>query len=110
MLVTLAGLSSIPTDLLEAARLDGATLYQRFTGVIMPMLRPALLVAVLIRLVDSVRIFDIFFIATRVRSVMYHIYLTAFVNLNFNYAAAMAVTLSVITLGLVSLANRFFRR
>jgi trehalose/maltose transport system permease protein len=57
-LLLLAGLQSIPTDLYEAARVDGATRGQQFRRITLPLLAPALLVAVIFRTLDALRIFD----------------------------------------------------
>jgi multiple sugar transport system permease protein len=63
-LLLLAGLSLVPEDLLKAARVDGATGWQRFTRVTLPLMKPAILVALLFRTLDSFRIFDNIFILT----------------------------------------------
>jgi multiple sugar transport system permease protein len=58
-LLILAGLQVIPADLYEAARVDGASAWQRFTRVTLPLVRPALMVAVLFRVLDVLRIYDL---------------------------------------------------
>jgi multiple sugar transport system permease protein len=63
-LLLLAGLQMIPDDLYEAARLDGATAWQRFRHVTLPMLRPVILVAVLFRTLDAFRVFDLVYVLT----------------------------------------------
>jgi multiple sugar transport system permease protein len=63
-LLLLAGLSLVPDDLLKAAKVDGATGWQRFTKVTLPLMKPAILVALLFRTLDSFRIFDNIFIMT----------------------------------------------
>ncbi len=57
MLILLAGLEAIPRDIYEAAEVDGASLWQRFTGITLPLLRPAIASAVIIRGIDAFRIF-----------------------------------------------------
>jgi multiple sugar transport system permease protein len=64
-LLLLAGLSLVPEDLLKAAKVDGATAWQRFTKVTLPLMKPAILVALLFRTLDSFRIFDNIFILTQ---------------------------------------------
>jgi multiple sugar transport system permease protein len=64
-LLLLAGLSLVPEDLLKAARVDGATGWQRFTQIMLPLMKPAILVALLFRTLDAFRIFDNIFILTR---------------------------------------------
>jgi multiple sugar transport system permease protein len=63
-LLLLAGLSLVPEDLLRAAKVDGATAWQRFTRITLPLMKPAILVALLFRALDSFRIFDNIFILT----------------------------------------------
>jgi multiple sugar transport system permease protein len=63
-LLLLAGLSLVPEDLLKAAKVDGATPWQRFTKITLPLMKPAILVALLFRTLDSFRIFDSIFILT----------------------------------------------
>jgi multiple sugar transport system permease protein len=63
-LLLLAGLSLVPEDLQRAAKVDGATGWQRFTKITLPLMKPAILVALLFRTLDSFRIFDNIFILT----------------------------------------------
>jgi len=63
-LLLLAGLSLVPEDLQKAAMVDGATAWQRFTRITLPLMKPAILVALLFRTLDSFRIFDNIFILT----------------------------------------------
>jgi multiple sugar transport system permease protein len=63
-LLLLAGLSLVPEDLQKAARVDGATAWQRFTRITLPLMKPAILVALLFRTLDSFRIFDNIYILT----------------------------------------------
>jgi multiple sugar transport system permease protein len=64
-LLLLAGLSLVPEDLQKAAKVDGATAWQRFTKITLPLMKPAILVALLFRTLDSFRIFDNIFILTQ---------------------------------------------
>jgi multiple sugar transport system permease protein len=63
-LLLLAGLSLVPEDLQKAAKVDGATGWQRFTKITLPLMKPAILVALLFRTLDSFRVFDSIFILT----------------------------------------------
>jgi multiple sugar transport system permease protein len=63
-LLLLAGLQVIPEDVQDAARVDGASAWQRFVHVTLPLLRPAILVALIFRTLDALRIFDLPFILT----------------------------------------------
>ena len=58
-LLILAGLQMIPKDVYEAARVDGASRWQQFTRITMPLVRPALMVAVLFRTLDALRMYDL---------------------------------------------------
>lgn len=60
-LLLLAGLQVIPNDVYEAARVDGANVYQRFFQITLPLLKGAILVAVLFRTLDSYRVYDLFY-------------------------------------------------
>jgi trehalose/maltose transport system permease protein len=59
-LLLLAGLLTIPGEVYEAARVDGANVFQRFFSITLPLLKPALLVALLFRTLESYRVFDLF--------------------------------------------------
>jgi trehalose/maltose transport system permease protein len=61
-LLLLAGLQLIPSDLYEAARVDGATKIQQFFKITLPLLRPAMLVALIFRTLDALRVFDVFYV------------------------------------------------
>ncbi|MEJ2667756.1 MAG: sugar ABC transporter permease [Deinococcales bacterium] len=63
-LLLLAGLQSIPGELYEAARVDGANPWQNFMRVTIPLLRPALLVALIFRTLDALRVFDVIYVMT----------------------------------------------
>ncbi len=63
-LLLMAGLALVPDDLLKAAAMDGASAWQRFTKVIVPVMKPAILVALLFRTLDAFRIFDNLFVLT----------------------------------------------
>jgi multiple sugar transport system permease protein len=63
-LILLAGLKSLPTDILEAAEADGATALQRFRMIVLPLLLPAVFLALILRTMDAFRIFDIIFSTT----------------------------------------------
>lgn len=64
-LIILAGLQGIPDELYEAASMDGATAWQKFRHITLPMVKPALLLALLFRTIDSLRVFDLVFVMTQ---------------------------------------------
>jgi multiple sugar transport system permease protein len=63
-LILLAGLKTLPTDILEAAMVDGATALQRLRLIILPLLLPAAFLALILRMMDAFRVFDIIFVTT----------------------------------------------
>jgi multiple sugar transport system permease protein len=94
-----AGLQAIPPEPLEAARIDGASAWQIFRDVTLPLLRPVILLALLLRAMDLVRIFDQIFILTQggpgtaTETLSLYIYRTAFRFSSFGYASAMSFVL-----------------
>lgn len=64
-LLLLAGFTLVPQELLNAARMDGASAWQRFWRVTLPLMKPAVLVALLFRTLDAFRVFDTVFVLTR---------------------------------------------
>lgn len=105
MLMALAGLAGMPVGPLEAARVDGATNWQTFWHVTLPMLRPVLLVTLMIRVIDAFKLFDIIFIMTRrggpgtaTQTLGLLTYNTGFDFLAISRAAALGITLVVISL------------
>ena len=115
-LILLAGLQAIPEEPYEAARMDGANAWQVFRDITLPLLRPAILVAVLLRTMDLLRIFDQVFILTQggpggaTETISLYIYKTAFRFFDFGYAAAMSLALLVATLILSRLFIRLMQR
>ncbi len=103
-LLLLAGLTLVPEDLLQSARVDGASARQRFFRITLPLMKPALLVALLFRTLDAFRIFDTVFIQTRgaqgtetVSLVGYQVLITR-LNLGLGSAVAVLIFLSVVAL------------
>lgn len=102
-LILLAGLQAIPQEPYEAALIDGSSAWQTFRNVTLPLLKPAILVALLLRTMDLLRVFDQVFILTEggpgfaTETISLYIYRTAFRFSNFGYAAAMSFVLLIIT-------------
>ena len=98
-LLLMAGLSLVPEDLLKAAKVDGATAWQRFTRVMLPLMKPAILVALLFRTLDAFRIFDNIFILTSgnngTGSVSILTYDNLFTGLNFGLGSALSVLILI---------------
>jgi len=96
-LLLLAGLQLIPQELYEATALDGASPWQTFWRVTLPILKPTILVALLFRTIDAVRMFDLPRVLTNggpgksTETVVLYTYNTMFTSLNFGYGSTLAV-------------------
>jgi multiple sugar transport system permease protein len=97
-LLLLAGLQLVPNDLYQASAVDGATGWQTFWRVTVPLLRPTILVALLFRLIDVARMFDLPFVLTgggpgfETETLTLYTYKTIFQNQSFGMGSALAVT------------------
>jgi len=113
--VILAALQSVPSDLYEAARVDGAGPLQQFRRISLPLIRPALAVCTVEALVLSLNIFDQVYVLNGIAplgsSVMLQTYVQTFENLNFGggYALSLLITLATALLSVAALAL-FYRR
>ena len=102
-LVLLAGLQAIPQEPYEAARIDGSSAWQTFLHITLPLLKPAILIALLLRTMDLLRVFDQIFILTEggpgfaTETISLYIYRAAFRFGNFGYAVAMSFVLLIVT-------------
>jgi multiple sugar transport system permease protein len=101
-LLLLAGLTLVPQDTLNAARVDGASALQRLFRITLPLMKPAILVALLFRTLDAFRIFDTVFVLTRgaldTEPVSLVAYNTLIVRLNLGLGAAVSVLIFVCVL------------
>ncbi len=115
IVLLLAGLSSLPKEPYEAARIDGANAFQCFIHITLPMMRTVIVVTLLIRLIFAVKTYDLIYIMTRggpgtaTDFVSYFIYRTAFVSLNIGEASAMSIILLTAILGLTAYLYRYMR-
>lgn len=100
-LLLLAGLSLVPDDLLNAARVDGASAWQRFSRVTLPLMKPAILVALLFRSLDAFRIFDNIYVLTGgtngTGSVSFVDYDNLFTALNLGIGSAISILILIAT-------------
>jgi multiple sugar transport system permease protein len=98
-LLLMAGLALVPEDLLKAASMDGATAWQRFTKVMLPVMKPAILVALLFRTLDAFRIFDNIFVLTKgandTSSVSMQTYNNLIKGLNLGIGSTMSVLIFI---------------
>ncbi len=105
MVMFLAGLQGIPQHLYEVATIDGATSWQKFKSVTLPLLTPTLFFVLTMNLIYSFKVFDQIYIMTEggpgraTLVLVYYIYVQAFVNQNFGYASAMAAVFFLLILG-----------
>jgi multiple sugar transport system permease protein len=99
-LLLLAGLALVPEDLLKAAAMDGAGPWQRLTKVILPMMKPAILAALLFRVLDAFRVFDSIYILTQgsngTGSVSMLGYNNLFVGFNLGIGSAISVLIFIV--------------
>ena len=102
MIIFLAGIKSLPRQPYEAARVDGANRWQRFWHITLPLLKPTFLVALLLRTVQSFKVFDIIYATTSggpgtaTTVLNYHIFTVGMTFFDMGYAAALANILLVI--------------
>ena len=115
MIILLTGLQAIPSELTEAARIDGAKRWQRFRHLTLPLMRRTIALALIISITGSVLAFDQFYIMTsggpqnRMISVVYYIFNQSFVSFNLGYGAALSIALLVI-LVLISIVQLWLLR
>ena len=116
MLILLAGLRSLPTEPFEAARIDGASKLQEFFQITLPLLKGAIVVAMLFRAIDTLKVFDAIWIMTAGgpgrRSETLHIYsyLTAFEFYDLGYGSAVILVFMVIILVISAVLIRLRQR
>ena len=114
-IMLLAGLQAIPDELYEAARVDGATVLQRFRHITLPLLRPIVVVATATRIIWTFNYADLIFVmtsggpanATQITST--YTLLQAYSNLDFGYAATLSIVLLVIMLAFTVMYLRVTR-
>jgi multiple sugar transport system permease protein len=115
MLITLGGLSSLPLEPYESAKIDGANSWQIFWRITLPLLRPFIAVGVILRTIDALKTFDIIFVMTQggpgtaSETLNVFLFLKGFYQFHMGYASAVAVIYFVIILA-VCLILLGFRR
>jgi multiple sugar transport system permease protein len=116
MVIYLAGLQSIPEELYEAAKVDGAGPVRRFWHITVPMLTPTSLFLLVIGIIGSLQVFTQIFVMTqggpveRTTTMVYFIYLSAFKFFEFGYASALAYFLFALVFLLTLFQLRLYRR
>jgi multiple sugar transport system permease protein len=95
-LLLMAGLALVPEDLLKAAAMDGASWWQRFTKVMLPVMKPAILVALLFRTLDALRVFDNIYVLTNGANETSSVSMIAYNNLMKGLNLGIGSTMSVL--------------
>jgi multiple sugar transport system permease protein len=109
MLIVLGGLAALPTDPYESARLDGASEWQLFRYITLPLIAPFLVVAAVIRTIDALKAFDTIYVisqggpGTASETINLYLYLQAFAFYNVGIASAVVVVFFVIIMALALL-------
>ena len=112
-LLLLAGLQNIDASLYEAARIDGASPWQQFRHVTLPLLKPAILVALIFRTLDAFRVFDLIYVltgggpGTSTEPIALYTFNSLLQNLRFGYGSALSVVVFLVTFGLAMLYIRW---
>jgi ABC-type sugar transport system permease subunit len=114
-IILLAGLQVIPNEVYEAARVDGANGWQSFRRMTLPLLKPAIMVALIFRTLQAFLVFDVIYIltgggpGTSTETLSFVNYQTFIVNTDFGYGGAISLMLVVITLAVAGVYVRVLR-
>lgn len=115
MVIYLAGLQAIPTDLYEAAAIDGSDGWQKHWDITVPLMRPYLLLVAVISAISATKVFEEVFIMTQggprnsSKTIVYYVYEQAFQDLEMSYACTIGLVLFLLILGLSMLRLSFSR-
>lgn len=116
MVLFLAGMESIPTTYYEAAKIDGASAWQQFRSITIPLLWDILTMAVVFLVIGGLRIFDLIYVMSlgypteTSQVISTYLYEQAFNNAHMGYGLAIAVVLFVLVFGATAIAMRLMRR
>ncbi len=114
--IYLAALQDVPGELLEAARLDGATRWQAFWSVVWPQLGPVTVFTTIWQTIGAIQLFDLVYTTTRggpldaTKTIVYYLWEKAFKTLEFGYGSAVAYALFAITLAITIIVVIYSRR
>jgi multiple sugar transport system permease protein len=115
-LLLLAGLQSMPDEPVEAARIDGASFWQVFIYIFLPLLRPTILVILVWRVIDTFKVFDVVFTltgggpGTATETISLFAYYNGFQRFDLGYASAISYTMMFIMLGMAAVLFRLISR
>lgn len=116
MVILLTGLQSIPADVMEAAKIDGANALTRFRRITLPLMRNSFMLALVLNVTSSMLAFDQFFIVTQggpensTISAVFSIYLASFSSYRLGYGSAMSFALLVVLVAISSIQLTFMRQ
>jgi multiple sugar transport system permease protein len=116
MLIVLAGLQAVPQELYEAAEVDGASSWQTFWRITLPLLLPVIIIGILIRAMDSFKLFDIVYLVTGggpgnvTETISFYTYLQGFKFFSLGYTAAMAFIQLIVITVIAQVFLRFQKR
>ena len=115
LVVLLAGLTSLPRDPIEAATVDGASKFQIFYSITVPLMAPVILVSVLIRMISAMKTYDLIYILTAggpggaTETISFRIWKVGFTNLDMGRAAAASILLLIAIMALTVILIRVMR-
>ena len=107
-LLMLAGLASLPSEPYEAAQVDGASAWRQFWDLTVPFLKPVIAIALILRIMDALRLFDLVFILTvggpagATETLSLYVFKVAFTFVDIGYAAAISLVILFVTVGFSS--------
>ena len=116
MLILLAGITALPLQVFEAAEVDGASGWQRFIHIILPMLKRLIAIVLLFRILDIFRMFDKIYVMTAggpgsvTETASLYAYFSGFKYFRIGYAAAMALLLLAVTVGISTTVAKVLHR
>jgi multiple sugar transport system permease protein len=108
MLIVLGGLAAIPSEPYESAQIDGATVWQVFRYITLPLIKPFLFIAAMVRMIDAVKSFDTIFAITQggpgsaSETINLYLYSVAFVYYDVGYASAIAIVFFALIVALAA--------
>jgi multiple sugar transport system permease protein len=116
MLMVLGGLATLPTEPYESAEIDGASAWQAFRHITLPLIAPFIVVAAMVRMIDAVKSFDIIFAMTQggpgtaSETINLYLYSVAFAYYDIGYGSAIAVVFFILIVALATILLRLGRR
>ncbi len=116
MVILLTGLQAVPQDVIEAAKIDGASAFNRFRRITLPLMRNSILLVLVLNVTSSMLAFDQFFIITQggpqnsTISAVFSIFLASFTSYRLGYGSALSLVLLVVLVAISSLQLMFLRK